>query len=48
MLTDFIMCIIQYVVIALFLVGIGFLGGFVGVKLRKNSDAKKAAEVTEE
>ena len=45
---DFIMCIVQYVVIALFLAGVGGVGFFLGVKARKSSDAKKAAAATEE
>ncbi len=45
---DFIMCIVQYVVIALFLVGVAGIGLFLGIKMRKSSDAKKAAAATEE
>ena len=45
---DFMMCIVQYVVIALFLAAVGGTGMFVGMKLRKSSDAKKAAAATEE
>lgn len=40
---DFIMCIVQYVLIAVILVAIGFIGVMIGIKMRKNSDAKKAA-----
>ena len=47
-MTEFIMCIVQYVVIALFLVGVSGLGAFIGIKMRKSSDAKKAAAATEE
>ena len=47
-MTEFIMCIVQYVVIALFLVGVGGAGAFIGIKMRKSSDAKKAAAATEE
>lgn len=47
-ITAFIMCIVQYVLIALFLAAVGGLGLFVGVKMRKASDAKKAAAATEE
>jgi hypothetical protein len=47
-MTEFLMCIVQYVVIALFLAGVGGLGAFIGIKMRKSSDAKKAAAVTEE
>lgn len=45
---DFIMCIVQYVVIALFLVGVAGVGFFLGLKARKSSDAKNAAAATEE
>ena len=47
-MTEFIMSIIQYVVIAVFLVGVGGLGAFIGIKMRKSSDAKAAAAATEE
>lgn len=45
---EFVMCIVQYVVIGLFLAAIGALGAFIGIKMRKSSDAKKAAAPTEE
>lgn len=38
---------VQYVVIFLILAGIAFLGGFVGVQLRKKKDAKEAAKPQE-
>lgn len=47
-MTEFIMCIVQYVVIALFLVGVAGAGAFIGIKMRKSSDAKNAAAATEE
>ena len=47
-MTEFIMCIVQYVVIALFLVSVGGLGAFIGIKVRKFKDAKNAAAATEE
>lgn len=48
-MADFIMCIVQYVVIALILVAVGGVGAFIGIKMRKSSDAKKeAAAATEE
>ena len=47
-MTEFIMSIVQYVVIALFLVGVGGAGAFIGIKMRKSSDAKNAAAATEE
>lgn len=46
-MTDFIMCVIQYVVIAIVLVAVGGVGAFVGIKMRKSSDAKKAAAADE-
>ena len=49
-MSDFFMCIAQYVIILLVLVAIGGIGGFVGVKLRKRKDAKAAntSETTKE
>ena len=45
-MSDFFMCIAQYVI----MVAIGGIGGFVGVKLRKRKDAKAAntSETTKE
>ena len=40
---DFILCVVQYVLIALVLIAIGGLGAFIGIKKRKASDAKAAA-----
>ena len=37
---DFILCVLQYVLIMLALAGIGGLGAMVGIKMRKSSDAK--------
>ena len=47
---DFLASIGQYVVIALFLAAVGGLGAFIGIKMRKSSDAKNeaAAAATEE
>lgn len=45
---DFIMCIVQYVLIAIVLAGVAGLGIFAGKKMRDRSDAKKAAAATEE
>jgi len=47
-MADFIMCIVQYVVIGLFLVAVGGVGAFIGIKMRKSSDAKKAAAAATE
>ncbi len=40
----FLASLLQYVVIFIILAGIGVLGGFLGVKLRKRKDAKLAEE----
>lgn len=42
-MAEFIMCIVQYLIIAAVLLAIGGLGMFIGIKMRKSSDAKKAA-----
>lgn len=47
-MSEFIMCIVQYVIIAVFLAGVAGAGVFVGIKMRKSSDAKKEAAATEE
>ena len=43
-MVDFILCIVQYVLIAICLAAVGGLGGFVGMKMRKSSDAKKGVQ----
>ena len=45
---EFIMCIGEYLVKALFYVAVAGLGAFIGIKMRKNSDAKNAAAAKEE
>ena len=45
---EFIMCIGEYLVKALFYVAVAGLGAFVGIKMRKSSDAKNEAAATEE
>ena len=42
------MCIGEYLVKALFYVAVAGLGAFIGIKMRKSSDAKNAAAETEE
>ncbi len=42
-MTEFIMCIVEYVMKALFFVAVGGAGAFIGIKMRKSSDAKNAA-----
>ena len=45
---DFLICIGEYLIKALFFVAVAGLGAFIGIKMRKNSDAKDAAAATEE
>ena len=45
---DFILCVLQYLLIAIAIAAVAGLGMFIGIRLRKRSDAKKAAENTEE
>jgi hypothetical protein len=39
-MTSFLLCMLQYVIIMVLLAAIGGCGAIVGVKLRKNKDAK--------
>ena len=45
---EFMMCIGEYLIKALFYVAVAGLGAFIGIKMRKSSDAKKDAAATEE
>ena len=45
---EFIMCIGEYLIKALFFVAVAGLGAFIGIKMRKSSDTKKDAVATEE
>lgn len=45
---EFLICIGEYLIKALFFVAVAGLGAFIGIKMRKNSDAKKAAAATTE
>lgn len=45
---EFIMCIGDYLIKALFYVAVAGLGVFIGIKMRKSSDAKKAVAAKEE
>ena len=45
---EFIMCIGEYLIKALFFVAVAGLGAFIGIKMRKSSDAKNAAAAKEE
>ena len=45
---EFLICIGEYLIKALFFVAVAGLGAFIGIKMRKNSDAKNAAAAKEE
>ena len=45
---EFIMCIGDYLLKALFYVAVGGLGAFIGIKMRKSANAKKAAATENE
>ena len=45
---EFIMCVGEYLIKALFYIAIAGLGAFIGIKMRKSSDAKNAAAKAEE
>ncbi len=45
---EFLMCIGEYLIKALFFVAVAGLGAFVGIRMRKASDAKKAAATDNE
>ena len=40
---DFLICIGEYLIKALFFVAVAGLGAFIGIKMRKSSNAKKEA-----
>lgn len=42
---SFLLCVAQYLVIMVVLAAIGTCGAFVGIKLRKNKDAKAPVDV---
>lgn len=44
---EFILCILQYLIIMVVLAAVGAAGGFIGVRLRKSKDAKTANAVSE-
>lgn len=46
-MVEFLLCILQYIIIAVVLLAVGLLGAFIGIKMRKSSDAKKAAQAAE-
>lgn len=44
---EFLLCIVQYLLIMLVIVAVGALGVFIGITLRKRKNAKELAEDTE-
>jgi hypothetical protein len=44
---DFLLCVVQYLLIAIAIAVIGGIGIFIGITLRKRSDAKKAKNTEE-
>ena len=42
-MADFLLCIAQYLIIMIVLAAVGGCGAFVGIKLRKNKNAKAAS-----
>lgn len=44
---EFLICIGEYLIKALFFAAVAGLGAFIGIKMRKSSDAKKAAAATD-
>lgn len=45
---SFLLCIVQYLIIAICTLAIGLCGGFIGVQLRKKKNEKKASLAEEE
>lgn len=43
---EFLICIGEYLIKALFYVAVAALGAFIGIKMRKSSNAKKEAAAT--
>ena len=41
---NFLLCLAQYLLIALGIVAVGVVGGAIGITLRKRKDAKESAE----
>ena len=44
---DFLLCVVQYVLIGVVTLAIGIAGAMIGIRLRKNKNAKLAAESTD-
>lgn len=40
---EFLLCILQYLIIMAVLAGVGVLGGVIGTRLRRSKDAKTAS-----
>lgn len=43
-MTQFLLCILQYLLIMVILAAVGFAGGKIGIAMRKKKDAKTADE----
>ena len=46
-MVNFLLCAVKYLVEMAVLAGVGLLGAFIGIKLRKHKDAKTAAAQTD-
>jgi hypothetical protein len=46
-MSDFILCIVQYLLIAIAIAAIGAVGAIIGIAIRKKMDAKKAQGVAQ-
>ena len=47
-MTDFLLCVLQYLLIMIILAVVGFCGGKVGVALRKKKDSKIDEQILED
>lgn len=45
---EFLLCVLQYLVIMAILAGVGVLGGVIGTRLRRSKDAKAALTAGED
>lgn len=43
-MVSFILCVVQYILIGVITLAIGIAGAMIGIRLRKNKNAKLAAE----
>ena len=45
---QFLLCVLQYVIEMIVILGIGLCGAFLGIKLRKGKNAKNTADAEKE